>query len=225
MHHEHKRLPHQNKNTLKITIHSKYSPTTQKKLYVNTLKHYMYSQNIINTTTMDFLLLPRKTRTSLLYELLKINKPNCSINPIVPGCDSPTDRLSSYVTHFIQPLANNLPSHIKGTKHFLHLIEKLPLLPTIVVLVTVDGTSLYTDIPHDDGISAVIHFMKKYKHLLPTNCPLPHIIYAIFHFIFKYSAFNFMDTHINQFLSTFIGINMIPYMRIFSWAKRNVPPS
>ena len=185
----------------------------------------MYSQNIINTTTMDFLLLPRNTRTSFLYELPKVYKPNCSINPIVSGCDGPTDRLSSHITHFIQPLASNFPSHIKDIKHFLNLIGKLLLFPTNVLLVTVDVTSLYKDIPHDDGISDVIHFMKKYKHLLPTICPLPHIIYAIFDFIFKHSTFNFMDTHIHQILGTSIGIKVTPSMRIFSWAKRNVPPS
>ena len=124
--------------------------------------------------------------------------------------NGPTDYLSSYITHFIQPLANNLPSHMKDTKHFLNLIEKLQPLPTNALLVTVDITSLYTNIPHDDGISAVIDFIEKYKHRLPTNCPLPHLVCAILDFILKHSTFNFMDTHIHQILGSSMGTRMAP---------------
>ena len=77
--------------------------------------------------------------------------------------------ISLYVTHFIQPLANNLPLHVKDRKHFLNLIEKLPPLPPNALLVTADVTSLYTNIPHEEGIAAVIHFMEEYKHKLPTT--------------------------------------------------------
>ena len=69
--------------------------------------------------------------------------------------------LSSYITHFIQPLANNLPSHIKDRKHFLNLLENLPPLPTNALLVATDVTSQYTNIQHDDDISAVTHLMEK----------------------------------------------------------------
>ena len=124
---------------------------------------------------MEFLPPPKDTCTPLFYGLPKMHKPDCPLCPIVSGCDGPTDHLSAYITHFIQPLDSNLPSHIKDTKHFLNLTEKLPPLPSNALLVTADVTSLYTNIPHEEGVAAVIHFMEKYKHLLPTNCPPPHI--------------------------------------------------
>ena len=124
--------------------------------------------------------------------------------------------ISAYVTHFIQPLASNLPSHIKHTKYFLNLIEKLPPLPPNALLVTADVTSLYTNIPHEEGIAAVIHFMEEYKHLLPTNCPPPHIVRIILNFILKHSTFKFMDRHIHQILGTSIGTKMAtPYTNLF----------
>ena len=135
--------------------------------------------------------------------------PNCPLCPTVSGCDSPTNHLSSYIIQFLQPLANNLPSHIKGTKHFLNLTN-LPPLPTNTLLVTADVTSLYINIQQGDSISAVIHFMEKQKHLLPTNCPPPHRAHAILNFIVKYSTFSFMDTHIHQILGTSMGIKMAP---------------
>ena len=122
-----------------------------------TLIEYIHSQHIIDKATKEFLLPPKNTRTPLFYGLPKIHKPGCPLRPIVSGCDGPTDHLSAYVTHFIQPLASNLPSHIKDTKHFLNLIEKLPPLPPNALLVTADVTSLYTNIPHEEGIAAVIH--------------------------------------------------------------------
>ena len=146
---------------------------------------------------MEFLLHPKDTRTPLFYGLPKIHKP-------------------AYITHFIQPLASNLPSHIKDTKHFLSLIEKLPPLPSNALLVTADVTSLYTNIPHEEGIAAVIHFMEKYKHLLPTNCPPPHIVRVILDFILKHSTFKFMDTHIHQVRGTSMGTRMAPpYANLF----------
>ena len=66
-----------------------------------------------------------------------------TIRPIVSGCHGPTDHLSAYVTHFIQPLVRNLPSHVKDTKHFLNFIEKLPPLPPNASLVTADDTQTF----------------------------------------------------------------------------------
>ena len=154
--------------------HNTYKPLTNNptSAIVNdacTLIEYMLSQNIIDQGTMDFLLPPKNTRTTLFSGLPKIHKPDCPLHPIGSGCDGPTDHLSVFITHFIQPLASNLPSHINDTKHFLNLIEKLPPLPLNALLVTADIMSLYTNIPHKEGIAAVIHCMEKYRHLLPTN--------------------------------------------------------
>ena len=104
----------------------------------------MHSQHIIETVTMEYLLPPRNTRTLLFYGIPNIHNPNCRLCPILNRCDDPSDYLSPYITHCTQPLANNLLSQIKNTKHFLNLIENLPLLLTNAFLVTVDVTSRVT---------------------------------------------------------------------------------
>ena len=91
------------------------------------------------------------------------------------------------------------------TKNFLNLIEKLLPLPPNALLVTADVTSLYTNIPQEEGIAAVIHFMEECKHLLPTNCPPPHIVRIILDFILKHRLFKFIDTHIHLILGTSMG--------------------
>ena len=67
------------------------------------------------------------------------------------------------MTHFIQLLASNLESHVKDTKHFLNLIAKLapPPPPPKALLVTAYVTSLYINIPQEEGIAAIIHFMEE----------------------------------------------------------------
>lgn len=111
----------------------------------------MHSQHIIETVTMEYLLPPRNTRTLLFYGIPNIHNPNCRLCPILNRCDNQISQnrslltdLSPYITHCIQPLANNLLSQIKNTKHFLNLIENLPLLLTNAFLVTVDVTSRVT---------------------------------------------------------------------------------
>ena len=175
---------------------------------------------------MEFLLPPKNTHTCVFYGLLKIHKPDCPLHPIVSACDGPTYHFSAYITHFIQSLASNRSLHIKGTKDFLKLIEKLPPLPPNALWVTADVTSLYTNILHEEGIAAGIHFMEKYRHPLPTICPPPHIVRIILDFILKYSTFTFIDTHIQQVLGTSIGTRMfLPIWQPIHWVRRNVPSS
>ena len=58
--------------------------------------------------------------------------------------------------------------------------------------------------------------MEEYKHLLPTNCPPPHIVRIILDFILKHSTFKCMDTHIHQILGTSMGTRMAPpYANLF----------
>ena len=175
-----------------------------------TFIEYIDSQHIIDKATKEFLLLPKNNRTLSFYRLPEIHMSSCPLRPIVSGCDGPTDHLSTYVTHFIQPLASNPSPHVKHTKHFLNLIEKLPPLPPNALLVTADVTSLYTNIPHQEGRATVIYFMEECKHLLPTNCPPLHIVRIILDFILKHSPFKFMDTHIHQILGTSMGTRMAP---------------
>ena len=69
------------------------------------------------------------------YGFPEAHKPNIPPWPIFSACDRPTDHVLSYVTHFVQPLAEILVSYIQNSKHFLQLIESLPPLPENAILV------------------------------------------------------------------------------------------
>ena len=51
-------------------------------------------------------------------------------------------------------MVENLKSYIKDTTDFLNKLEKINRVPEGAVLVIMDVTSLYTNIPHNEGINA-----------------------------------------------------------------------
>ena len=61
------------------------------------------------------------------YTLTRIHKPTLVGRPIIPGCDGPTERISCFVDHLIQPIAQQ-ESYLKDSKDFINFIEntKLP---------------------------------------------------------------------------------------------------
>lgn len=87
---------------------------------------------------MEFLLHPKNTPTPFFYEVPKIYKPNYTLRLNISGCDVSTDHFSTYIINFFQLLASNHPSHVKYKKHFVNLIEKLPLLSSNAFFVTAD---------------------------------------------------------------------------------------
>ena len=159
---------------------------------------------------------PKPAYTPLFYGLPKVHKPNIPLRPIVSACDSPTNQLSNCVTHFIQPLVEILPSYIRDSKHFLQLLESLPPLPENAILVTADVTSLYTNIPHEEGIESVLHYMKLHANTLPPGAPSPHTIGVLLETILKNNNLSFMDRHFLQLVGTAMGTKAAPpYANLF----------
>ena len=70
-------------------------------------------QQTIDKQTHTFLSPHQPPRTPLFYMNPKIHKPNTPGRPIISGCDSPTEKLSIYIDHFLKPLVPLIPSYIK----------------------------------------------------------------------------------------------------------------
>ena len=58
---------------------------------------------------------PCPPRIPLFYTLTEIHKPTLTGRPKISGCDGPTERISSFLDHILQPIA-------KGQKCYLKLI-------------------------------------------------------------------------------------------------------
>ena len=100
-------------------------------------------------TVKWFNLTPSPSRIPVFYTLTKIHKPTLAGSPIISGCDGPTERLSSFVEKLIQPTAQIQDSYLKDTTHFIRFIESTRV-PRNAFLVSMDVTSLYTNIPQEE---------------------------------------------------------------------------
>ena len=73
--------------------------------------------------------------------------------PIDSGSGSITENISLFVNSHIKDLANKHPSYLQDTPYFLRHIENInsgPKLPENVLLVGIDATAIFTNIPHED---------------------------------------------------------------------------
>ena len=92
----------------------------------------------------------------------------------------------------LKPLVQTLPSYIKHTTHFLLKLQQLGPLPSNAILITLDVSLSYTNIPHNEGIESCRHFlnMPPPKSLLSERiCDLIQMILGMIHFNFNNQHF------------------------------------
>ena len=114
----------------------------------------------------------------------------------------------------LQPLVATLPSHLRDTNHFLERLASIPSpLPTGALLVTLDVTSLYTNIPHTAGLSALEYFLdSRPQPAIPTTAFLRDLA----HNILTNNHFQFLGTFYHQRTGTAMGTRMAPsYANLF----------
>ena len=72
----------------------------------NALIKSMLQEGYIDQMTAKWLShTPNPPRIPVFYTVTKIHKPKPVGRPIILGCEGPTERLSSFVDSFIQPIA------------------------------------------------------------------------------------------------------------------------
>ena len=145
------------------------------------------------------------------YMLPKIHKPNNAGRPIVSGIGSITEKISAYVDQEIRHLVPTIPSYLKDTSHLIQILLGKTLAPEDI-LVTIDVKSLYTNIPHIEGIQALnrtleetnIHLMKKL------------LICRLANLVLTKNYFTFNKKLCRQIQGTAMGTRMAPsYANIF----------
>ena len=82
---------------------------------------------------------PDPPQIPVFYTLTKIHKPTPVGRPIISGCSGPTERISAFVDHLIQPIAQLQASYLKDTTDFINFIERIKL-PKSAIHVSMDVT-------------------------------------------------------------------------------------
>eukprot|EP00111_Clytia_hemisphaerica_P009129 TCONS_00026815-protein len=191
-------------------------PTQRITYDVRTTIQYLTLKHYIDNATAKFLQPPDQPRTPIFYGLPKIHKTNNPLRPIVSGFDSPTDNLSRYLAHYLQPLVESLPTYLKDTKHFLQLLDTWNEPLDNITMITADVTSLYTNIPHDEGLNTTTEYYTDHRRLLPDHAPNTTTIKILLDTILTNSNFRFMDKHYLQKSGTTMGGRYAPqYANLF----------
>ena len=74
----------------------------------------MLTEGLIDQMTVKWLSQTQNPhRIQEFYTLTKIHKPTLVGRPIIPGCDGPTERISCFADHVIQPIAQQQDSYLK----------------------------------------------------------------------------------------------------------------
>jgi hypothetical protein len=144
-------------------------------------------------------LTPEDPKPGRFYLLPKIHKENNPGRPIVSANGHPTEKISQFIDFHLRLFVENLPTHIKDTTDYLKKMENLAI-PENTTLVTMDVTSLYTNIPHDDGIAACrTIWEQRTVQEPPTEC-----LVEMLTLVLKNNNFTFDGNHYLQINGTAI---------------------
>ena len=166
--------------------------------------------NHINKDTLKYLT-PTEPWTAHFYHLPKIHKAGNPGRPIVSSCGAPTERISEYVHHHLCPLVVQIPSYLRDTTDFLRKLSTLEMLPPGSILVILDVSSLYTNIPHNEGVAAC----KEALETCLTLAPPTNYLVGLIQQILTLNNFTFNGEHYLQTQGTAMGTRMAPsYARI-----------
>ena len=168
------------------------------------------SQNFVSFRFVSSIII-----SPVFYLLPKIHKEGIPGRPILSGCGSPTEKLSSYLDHYLRPIVEESASYIKDTTHFLQQIFEIHTsIPPNSWLVTLDVKSLYTNIPQEEGIEACLEAIRNYY----GDTPPLHTSYIkqMMVFILKHNYFTFNGRFYQQIQGTAMGSPFAPnYANIF----------
>ena len=127
---------------------------------VSQLLNHLRSRRFITRRELHFLLPPpnpKERSFRLLPKLHKSEWPHPAMppgRPIISDSGSITRRTSNLIEYFLQPLCQQLPSHLKDSGHLIALLRSATVSSSSI-LFTCDVAALYTNVPIEEGIECV----------------------------------------------------------------------
>ena len=151
-------------------------------------------------------IIPNPYRPAKFYILPKIHKSlnNPPGRPIMSANGHPTELLSQYIDIHLKQHVPGIPSYIKDTNHLLEILKSLKV-PDGAKLVTLDVTSLYTNIPQSEAVEAVREFMSQKADPQTANMLAELTKLVLEGNVFEFGPNFYIQTH-----GTAMGTRMAP---------------
>jgi hypothetical protein len=102
--------------------------------------------------------------------------------------------ISSFLDRVMALLIKDLPSYIKDTKHAFQIFQNIHFHGTHKFIFTIDVKSLYTVIPHHDGLRALKFFLDK----RPNQGPSTAVLVRLAELLLTLNNFSFDGEHYHQ---------------------------
>ena len=192
--------------------------TNETHVEVNTLIDQMVENKEI-TSKVGGILRVKKVRTPHIYFLPKIHKEKRPPpgRPIISANGCATEKISAFVDIFLRPLVKETKSHVTDTSDFIQKIRDTEKTLHGTIIGTMDVTSLYTNIPNDEGIQNIgdVLTTDRNSREKPTNQTLIKLLEVVL----KNNNLQFNGDHYLQIGGTAMGTKVAPsyanlYMRV-----------
>ena len=132
--------------------------------------------------------------------------------PIISSVKCLTECMSEYVDKKLQTCLPKIRSYVKDTTDFLNKINSTEITNRCT-LVTMDVKSLYTNIPHEEGVQALQSFLRRHSEY--SHAEIDDLA-TLAEFILKHNYFKFDGDFFLQSKGTAMGTKMAPaYANIF----------
>ena len=188
-----------------------HDPTPEFAKQVSDTVSEMHNQGLISEKNMAYLIVDQP-KAGRFYLLPKIHKAGNPGRPIVSANGHPTEKISEFVNLHLQSHVQTLPSYLQDTTDFLKKQEALGPIPSDALPVSMDVTSLYTNIPHSDGIKACEEAWDERDIKDPPTQTLVKLLTLVL----KCNNFEFNGQHYLQVQGTAMGTKMAPaYANMF----------
>ena len=156
----------------------------------------------------------KKPDVPAFYLCPKIHKQPLKGRPIVANHSWCLKNVATYLDRQLQPVVKRLPHLLSNTIPLLNTLSTTKL-PSDCLLITADVTSLYTNIPHTDGINAVRDTLNLFGGLPPHQVSLLVDLLAL---VLDHNYLDFNKQVYHQVSGTAMGSQMAPcYANIFMY--------
>ncbi|CAH2275500.1 Hypothetical predicted protein [Pelobates cultripes] len=183
-------------------------PTIQVKCLIENVLQTGLEQDFLDQDLWEFLH-QSNPRTPMIYPPPKVHKnlQDPPGRPIISAVGGILEPLARWLDFLFKETIESLPTYIKDTPNFIHLISTVNLPIEPVSLVTCDINSLYTIIAHAGGVQAMRQILldsKKYED------PSIDYVMEILELVLTQNYFHFELDWYRQLAGTSMGASMAP---------------
>ena len=142
----------------------------------------------------------------------KIHKKQVPGRPICSSIGHPSCNISKFVDAHIKDYVPTTKSYVRDTQHFTGRLLDMGYIPEGALLVTLDISSLDTNIPNHEGLISVASHLRKDR----TKDPITPYILELLKLVLQSMNFTFNDDHYLQVGGTAMGTGVAPnYANLF----------